>query len=566
MLQVIVAVCLAMIVTDAAAQVAQGAPRPGLPGGRVQRPPRDPGAANEAGTAVIRGRVVAADTGQPVRRVQVRAYSGDGRGSRMASTDAEGRFELRDLPAGRWNLSATKAGFVSLSYGQRRPFESGRPIELRDGETMPRADFVLPRGSAIMGRILDEFGDPVAAAHVQAVRYRSLQGDRRLMPMGMGDQTDDTGAFRLYGLPPGDYYVSAALRNRMFDDASDGTGYAATYYPGTGNVAEAQRVTLALGQEQPNITFALQPTRTVRVTGTVVDSQGQRVRGGFINLMEASGGSGGFMMGSAGGGPVRPDGSFTLANVVPGSYTLSVRGGMSEDAEFAQVPITVGNEDLSGVNLVTGRGAALTGRVAIAAGSAGNLSLTAVQVMGQPDRFQPMMMGFRPGRVEDDGTFRLEGLTGRRYIRIIGLPPAWTLKAVLLNGFDVTDTPLEFTGTEETSGVQVLVTDRVTEVNGKVTDAKGEPTRDYTVVIFPDDPAKWDFPSRHVRAGRADQQGLFKVRGLPPGEQYLAVAVDYIEEGEGGDPEFLREMRDQATRLQLGEGEVKAIDLKLIQR
>lgn len=533
----------------------------------MQRPPRDAaGGGVESGTSVIRGRVVGADTGQPIRRVQVRAYSSDGRGSRMAGTDAEGRFELRDLPAGRWHLSASKAGYVTLNFGQRRPFESGRPIELGEGETMPRADFVLPRGSAIVGRVLDEFGDPVAAAHVQAVRYRSLQGNRRLMPTGMGDQTDDTGAFRLYGLPPGDYYVSATLRNRMFDDASDGTGYAPTYYPGTGNIAEAQRVPLGLGQEQPNVTFALLPTRTVRVTGTVVDSQGQRVRSGFVNLMDASGDSGGFMMGSAGGAPVRPDGSFTLANVVPGSYTLNVRSGMSEDAEFAQVPLTVGSDDLSGINLVTGRGAVLTGRIAIAAGSAGNLSLEGVQVMGQPARFEPMMMGFRPARAEDDGSFRLEGLSGRRLIRVVGLPPAWTLKAVMLNGFDVTDTPLEFTGTEETTGVQVLVTDRTTEVNGKVTDSKGEPTRDYTVVIFPDDPEKWDFPSRHVRSGRGDQEGLFKIRGLPPGEQYLAVAVDYIEEGEGGDPEFLGEMRDRATRLQLGEGEVRAIDLKLIQR
>jgi hypothetical protein len=140
------------------------------------------------------------------------------------------------------------------------------------------------------------------------------------------------------------------------------------------------------------------------------------------------------------------------------------------------------------------------------------------------------------------------------------------LKAVTLNGDNITDKPIEFKGTEEITGLQILVTDRVTEVNGKVTDAKGEPTRDYTVIIFPEDSSKWGFPSRYIRSGRADQDGLFKIRALPADEQYLAVAVDYLEDGEGGDPEFLQQMKDRATRLSIGDGETKALDLRLITR
>ena len=60
--------------------------------------------------------------------------------------------------------------------------------------------------------MFDEFGDPVAGARVQAMRYQMVQGARRLSPVGANAQSDDTGAFRLYGLMPGDYYVSAILR------------------------------------------------------------------------------------------------------------------------------------------------------------------------------------------------------------------------------------------------------------------------------------------------------------------------------------------------------------------
>jgi hypothetical protein len=86
------------------------------------------------------------------------------------------------------------------------------------------------------------------------------------------------------------------------------------------------------------------------------------------------------------------------------------------------------------------------------------------------------------------------------------------------------------------------------------------------VVVFPEESSKWSFPSRHLRSGRADQDGLYKIRGLPGEERYLAVAVDYLEEGEANDPQFLEQMRDRATSFSLGDGEVKAMDLKLVVR
>ena len=538
----------------------QGRPRPEpLPGARIQRPPRD--AADASGTAVIRGRVVTADTGAPIRRVIVRAFAPGSGEPRVASTDPEGRFELRDLPAGRWTLSATKAGFVSLNFGQRRPFEAGRPIELADGEVVSRADFVLPRGSVISGRVVDEFGEPIAGARVQALRYRVVQGERRLVPTGMGDQTDDTGAFRIYGLAPGEYYVSGVLQGSPYD-APGGTAYTPTYYPGTSNVPEAQRVSVTLGQEQSNISFALLPTRAVRVTGTVVDSSGTPVTNGFVGLAQAvDGGVTGMI-----GGRVRADGSFMVGNVSPGDYTLTVRTGTGpEEGEFANVPITVGIDDLSGVNIVTSRGASLSGSV-VADTQSRKLDTSSLQIIAQPVR-QPMMtMGFRPARVAEDGSFMLSGLAGPRRISVMGMPAAWTVKAVTLDGVDITDAPIDFRGTGETTGVQIVLTTRVTEVAGTVTDARGEPLRDFTVVIFPDDAEKWQFPSRWVRAGRPDQQGLFKITGLPPAHDYLAVAVEYLEEGEAGDPDFLRDMRDRAVRLQLAEGEVKALDLTLAER
>ncbi len=206
----------------------------------------------------------------------------------------------------------------------------------------------------------------------------------------------------------------------------------------------------------------------------------------------------------------------------------------------------------------------MSGVVVAAQGSSAPLRAGGIQVTTQavpPGRGA----GTGTARVESNGAFTLTGLLGPRVIRVSGLPQEWMLQSIMVNGADVADRVLEFTGNQEVRGVRVMVTDRVSEVNGTVTSGS-QPARDYTVVVFPEDTAKWTFPSRYLRSGRPDQQGLFRIRALPPDDRYLAVAVDYLEEGEASDPLFLEQIKASATRFALNEGETKALELKLVQR
>src|SRR6185436_413135 len=134
-----------------------------------------PGRAPKVGTGRLRGRVVAGDSGSPLRRAQVRISSPD-IGTKTTLTDAQGRYEFRDLPASRFNVSVTKSGYVSMQYGQNRPFEPGRPIELSESQSMDKADLALPRGSVLAGRVVDEFGEAVAEAEVTAMRLQFQNG------------------------------------------------------------------------------------------------------------------------------------------------------------------------------------------------------------------------------------------------------------------------------------------------------------------------------------------------------------------------------------------------------
>jgi hypothetical protein len=510
------------------------------------------------GTASIRGLVTSADSNSPVRRAQVRATSPETRSARLSTTDADGRFELRDLPAGRWTISAAKGGFVTQQFGQRHPFESVEPIELADGQRF-NANFSLSRGSAITGRVSDEFGDPITGARVQVLRSQFQQGRRRLMPAS-GAQTDDTGAFRVFGLAPGEYYVGASLQAAPADSSANPVSYAPTYFPGTGNIADAQRLTVTLGTEQSGISFVLQPVRAVRVSGTVVDSNGSPTQA-LLNLVPAGlGDDSGMQMNNP--ARVLPDGTFTILNVVPGEYMLTVngRGNGSATPEVASMPLAVGNDDLAGVSVATSKGGTIRGTV-VADG--GKVQTTNIQVSVQPLR--PTPGGFLPRtQVNSTGTFELNGLVGAHLVRVDRLPEGWVLKSIRANGRDITDTALEFRGSES-ANVQVLLTNRVSEVSGAVK-ANGQPVTSASVVLFPEDAAQWAFPSRRVRMVRVDQTGVFRARSLPPGERYLAVAVDYLEQGEFQDPLFLERMKGRATGFSLGEGENKNVDLALTAR
>jgi hypothetical protein len=162
---------------------------------------------------------------------------------------------------------------------------------------------------------------------------------------------------------------------------------------------------------------------------------------------------------------------------------------------------------------------------------------------------------------EDDGTFSVPHVLGRARFQV-SVPDGWMLKAVTHEGRDITDAPVELANNQELTGVQVIITDRVTSVAGSVTDDKNVPVYDATVLVFPSDAERWFENARSVRAARPDQQGGWQVKGLRAGE-YLAVALDYVEDGAWHDPEFLESLRRYATAVQLPEGGSQTVALKL---
>lgn len=534
-------------------------------------PPRASGSApaTAPGTGVIRGAVLAMDTGAPVRRAQVRATgtSADGRGSRLATTDDQGRFELRELAADRYVIQASKTGFVPLQFGQRRPNERGTPVELADGQNLEKIVIALPPGAVITGRISDDAGEPAAGVRVQVLRSMFVSGGRRLMPVGREDQTDDLGAFRIYGLMPGEYYVSATFNNMfgmmagtLLASGDSDQGFAPTYYPGTPAMGEAQRVSVAIGQHVDGISFGLMPTRLSRITGRVVGWSSTRGPGMVMAMPEEGMGTGPMLA----PGQVQPEGDFEIRGVPPGRYVLRIqpRGPREAEELVGLTTITVAGADLANVTIAMQPPGTMTGRIEFEGGTPSTVRASQARVMLEPvDRRGPMMMS-GPPEVAEDFTFRVRGAMGAVRLRVFGLP-GWHVKSATLEGEDITDSDVSLAPGTRIEGVRVLLTQAITTVSGSVRDDRGNLVVDATVLVFPDDDARWSTSSRHIRTTRPDTEGRFQLTALPPSAGYRIVALTAIEDGQAFDPEFLASVRDRADRLALVEGETKAVELRL---
>jgi hypothetical protein len=518
------------------------------------------------GKAVVRGRVTTAE-GKPLRRARVSVRLTESSTPRTVSTNIQGRYEIKDLPAGRYLVSVIRTGYLPITYGQRNPGEPGSPIELSDGQVVEKIDFVLPRTSVITGRVVDELGEAVSDAQVYAMQLRYFHGQRRLVPMSsFNSRTDDTGQFRLLNLRPGEYAIMATVRETwpLEDDPTQVVGYAPTYYPSAVNPAEAQRVRVELGQELSAIDIQLIPGRTSKVSGIAVSSSGTPIAGQSVSLSQELRGPTTTMISGIKSATTRPDGTFTFSDVPIGEYKIAIRPSASTQGELGEIAVNVTGGDIEGLTLITGSGGTLRGTVVREDGLplGGELAKLVARVQTFQGDLNRTRLGEGNGRVNPDGSFEFAGASGPTLLGLTALPATWSIKSIEHDGRELTDAPIAVRHGDTISGIRILLTNKLTTLSGTIRDDRQQPTVAGTVVVFSADPSKWIENGRCVKSARPDRQGRYQLKGLPPGD-YFAIALDYVEDGSWHDPEYLEGIRSRAERLILAEGEAKNLDLQL---
>ncbi|MEO7191035.1 MAG: carboxypeptidase-like regulatory domain-containing protein [Vicinamibacterales bacterium] len=569
---------------------------------------RNVAAPQPANTATVAGVVVDDNgTGAPIARAVVVLRGADVQPAMLVVADDTGRFVFGNLPAGSFVVTASKSGYLTMSYGQKTAGQgSGLPLALTAGQQFTDLRIALPRASAISGQVRDEAGQPVENAPIIVGQYRSINGEMALARAGgISQNTDDRGSYRVHGLVPGEYIlcafrpgnylalpqncgagslgqsvreISAAelqwARQQIRAAAPGGAreplsttaapppplgpsvSYGSTFYPQSPDAAGAVPVSVGPGEERTGIDIVMLRRTVGRVEAVILGVDGQPARGARVSFSDGFGTS----------SRATPDGAFSASSLWPGRYVLSA---VAADATATtEIVIQNGEEQhlvlqLQPAGVTT---ASFSGRVVF---DATTLKPPSTQSAVRISLVSSPPSALHTGMVNADGTFTISRIEPGRY-RVqasLGGPapsgPSWVLKSATAGGQDASDSFFEVTAGQVVADAVVTFTDHPSELSGTLQDSLGRPAGGFYVVIFPAEKIYWRQGVRRLPpSARSATDGRYRFTNLPAG-RYRLVALTDVNQNDLYDEAFLTSLLPGSIEIIIADGEKKVQDLKL---
>lgn len=536
--------------------------------------------APQASTGSISGVVVGADN-TPLRRVTV-TVAGDARVTRTTITDDRGVFAATDLPAGRYTVSATKGGYARATFGAERPSRPGTSVALAAGQQVTGISLKMRRGGVITGRVTDEAGEPLPGVRLTLHTLRvSPSGDRTLRPAPDTSSAvaDDRGAFRFFGLAPGEYIVGvmsspvssarvptdteirdafeaakalpAQQRPVVAPPVSEPVNFAQIYSGDTPDPTTATLVAVGSGEERSiDIRMRRAPMATVAIT--VIGADGL-VRTAETSIVKQTAISGSMSI------PANASGIYEFRDLAPYDYTVMSRFKSPDGRMLVATQEVSAHSGVNPGTLTLAPAPTMAGRV-VFRGEASPPDPTTVAIAVEHVERALAFNRVASPTIAPDGSFALTGMMPGRHRASASVRSnaQWVLESIKVGDRDVTD---EGFVVREGAPVEAefIFTTAKTELTGVLQHADSSPAPEYFVAAFAADEALWSSP-RRLGFTRPDINGRYTFSGLPPGSYRLAVTTD-MERADLGDVAFIRALLPGALEVTLTSGEKRVLDL-----
>ena len=444
------------------------------------------------------------------------------------TTDEAGHFQLTRVPAGSYLIQTFTPAFLAPADDMRGG-NGGKLINLSDGETVEGIDIGLVRGGVVTGRVTDASGQPLIQEGVRLTALdesgKKLRGNMPYvnLPYGFMMTTDDRGVYRLFGVPPGRYIVSAGVdTTRGYTGAGNAPYYyPITYHPDVADDSRATVIEVTSGGEATGVDIVLgRSARTYSATGRIVDAEtGRPVPGldfGYGTLQpNGTNFSSSFTTGAAS----NARGEFRFEGILPGRYAAFAISREQSAWYSEPVMFQVTDADVAGLEIKVRHGATLNGVVVMEGGNdqAPKLSdlrfgvYVASQSITSPRSGPPLNVG-------PDGSFRATGLQAGKatvYLATYPVPNGVSILRIERDGVEQPE-GVEIGAGEQVSGVRVVLGYATGSISGQAR-IEGGPLPEGLRLIVNCHPVGSD-SRQNMRQVLADARGRFVIKALMDGE------------------------------------------------
>jgi protocatechuate 3,4-dioxygenase beta subunit len=481
-------------------------------------------------SASVSGRVTLHGKGLP--GVTITAYSQPFMGQGMplkAVTDQEGNYRLTKIPPGTYQISQFAPIYVSAELsptGMR-----GKSLILAESDDVKNIDFALERGGVITGKVTDPEGRPVIEERVMLADVQN-KTDGPGAVYGISDRymTDDRGVYRIYGVPPGRYRVSAGTsESDPYGSIRPGrVVYRQTYYPDVVDAAAAKVVEVTAGSEAVGINISLgRSLPSFSASGRVIDGETSQPVSGVRFMLQRQTADGPSTM------PImsasNSQGEFRVENIAPGKYSLFNVSQAGSEVRTETVPFEVTDQDVTGLLVKTVKSATVTGVVVIE-GTADKTAFSklAESYLSAYVRSEDGQgIGGQQVALGGDGSFRIGGLkSGTLNLFLTGQDRRPSVNLTILrlerDGM-VQPRGIEIKAGEQVNGIKVVLSYGTGSIRGQLKYENGTLPPEARVGVWIKKPGETE-PT--LRGNSVDVRGHFLLEGIAAGTYELNVSVN----------------------------------------